>query len=97
MNIVIDHEIVEGYKNALLKAVDAFQKAQEKITALTKELDESQLMTTKEAQDYLKCSYDSLLYYRRFGLTPYKKGKDVWYTKAIINEWLSTGRVNRCK
>ncbi|GAB4036737.1 helix-turn-helix domain-containing protein [Spirosoma gilvum] len=95
--LALDEELIDSYKDNLLKAVTLLAETENARQKFASEAEASRLMTPAEAQAYLKCSHDSLSYYRRFGLDPYKKGKDVWYTKAMIDAWLATGRVNRRK
>ena len=97
IDTIADKELIDGYAETLTSAVTKLAETEAARKQLSQEVEASRLLTPAEAQAYLKCSHDSLTYYRRFGLEPYKKGKDSWYTKAIIDAWLATGRVNRHK
>lgn len=96
MNIVIDQSVVEGYVETLAHYQKLLSDAFQQRDALAKREEENQLLSIEEACHYLKCSPETLLYYRRYGLDYYKKGRDgVWYRKGDINAWLNTGKVNR--
>jgi hypothetical protein len=94
--IAIDQTIVAGYQQALSESLQLLAEAYAQRDALKRQADADQLMNIRQACSYLGKNEDTLRYYRRFGLEPYKKGQQgVWYRKGEIDAWLALGRVNQ--
>ncbi|RYF51105.1 MAG: DNA-binding protein, partial [Cytophagaceae bacterium] len=61
-----------------------------------KEAEASKMMKVSEACTYLGgISPQTLNTYMKRGLPYYKKGQSVLYQKGDIDQWLSSGKVNR--
>ncbi|WP_420151806.1 hypothetical protein [Spirosoma sp.] len=97
MTIELNMSIVEALNDTLRTATEELAKLREERNQLKKEVERNKLLTEKQAQEYLQRDHDSLRYYRTLGLQSFKIGKDRWYIKGHIDDWLESGRVNRRK
>ncbi|WP_461090971.1 hypothetical protein [Spirosoma gilvum] len=79
----------------LSEATKQLQKAEEREKQLRIEADRGKLLTEQQTQEYLQRDAETLRYYRTLGLDSIKIGKDRWYIKGIIDDWLDSGKVNR--
>ncbi|MVM36529.1 hypothetical protein GO730_00715 [Spirosoma sp. HMF3257] len=93
--IAIDSELINDLKAILQAATRELIKAGEREKQLRIEADRNKLLTEKQAQEYLQRDADTLLYYRKNGMPYFKYGRDVWYKKGLIDDWLESGKVNR--
>ncbi|UFH55496.1 hypothetical protein [Spirosoma sp. KNUC1025] len=94
--IVIDESIVYDLIQTLNDCRKELAKAADEKERLRKELDRNRLLTEAEAQEYLRRDYHTLVYYRKMlGLSSFKIGKDRWYVKGQIDDWLASGKVSR--
>lgn len=97
MLIVVDKDIVDGFAKLLGHYQKALKEAIDSQKALLQKIENDQLLTEEQAQVYLSRDANTLRYYRNLGLDYYKKGQDRWYSKADIDAWLESGKVNRHK
>ena len=99
MNIVIDQAVIDHYDQLLNQHRELFRQLLSEHNALLKLEQQNRLLSIPEACAYLgHISPDTLLYYRKFGLEYYKKGREgVWYRLGDIEDWLQSGKVSRRK
>lgn len=95
MIVNVDGQLFEEMVNLIKACTIELANSRAREARLQTELEANRLMNEADAQAYLKRDSGTLLYYRRLGLSYYKKGNDVWYTKADIDNWLASGYVNR--
>lgn len=93
--IAIDSELIADLKAVLQAATSELAKASEREKQLRLEADRGKLLNEQQAHEYLSRDADTLLYYRKNGLLYFKCGRDVWYKKGFIDDWLESGKVNR--
>lgn len=95
MLIAIDENIIDSLTYVLAQAKDELALLAEQKKRAEAQADRNRLFNEAEACAYLKRDADTLLYYRNHGLEHYKKGRDVWYKKGDIDDWLAAGKINR--
>jgi len=96
--IVIDQDIIQGYRDHLTKTVDRLLKAESENQVMQARMQGMGLLTIEQACKYLSVSESTLHYYRSMGLPYYRKGKDgIWFKQAEVDQWVSEGHVNRRK
>ncbi len=60
-----------------------------------KEREENRLLNEDDIMAYLGRSEETIRYYERLGLEPYRKGSSRWWLKRDVDAWLASGKVNR--
>jgi hypothetical protein len=93
--IAVDPEMAANLIRALHSTEQVLKQCLEDNKLLRKQADAWQLLSEKQAMKYLSKSASGLQYYRSLGLPYYKKGKEIWYRKGDIDQWLQSGKVNR--
>ncbi|MVM36447.1 hypothetical protein GO730_00295 [Spirosoma sp. HMF3257] len=95
MKLVVNDQLGDRLLDVLERCAKHLEDSNAQIEKLQKELDRCRLMSESEAMKYLKRDANTLHHYQKHGLGFYKKGKEVWYTKGDIDDWLAKGIVNR--
>lgn len=91
MNVIMQGETLDQIMDTLTACTSELAKTRQ----LLQQANESRLLNEAEACAYLKRDPDTLRYYRTLGLDSFKKGKDRWYLKADVDQWLASGKVTR--
>ncbi|GAB3948421.1 hypothetical protein GCM10028805_22770 [Spirosoma harenae] len=97
MYIAIDEALIADLTSALSEAAKEIALSRKREETLRLELERNKLLTEKQAQEYLQRDAETLRYYRTLGLSSIKIGKDRWYVKGVVDDWLESGKVNRHK
>ena len=95
MNITLDGNLLENIMRMLDTATQRLAESEAREDRLLKELDRSKLLNEQEAKEYLRRDAETLRYYRNLGLDSIKIGKDRWYIKGVIDDWLASGQISR--
>lgn len=95
MLVALESDLVDSLHATLKQVAELVIHINDQQKQLQAELDRKMLFTEVEAQAYLKRDAETLRHYRTLGLVSFKKGKDRWYLKGDIDDWLESGRVAR--
>ncbi|MVM36446.1 hypothetical protein GO730_00290 [Spirosoma sp. HMF3257] len=93
--LIVDEKLGHHITDLLDQCEEAIRLSAERDAQREKEFDRCLLMNETEVMEYLKRDGDTLRYYQKHGLRFYKMGRNVWYTKGDIDDWLKKGLVKR--
>lgn len=94
MNYIIEGSLLGNLLDTLSEATKQLKIAEEREQRLRIEADRGRLLSEKQIEDYLDRCSETIRYYRTLGLPSMKIGKDRWYIKGVVDDWLASGSVN---